>query len=221
MNEFEGSSAPSIVANDIVQKYFDGNITSSCTPYGLWSYLSSKLSLFQKEVHVDVFNMHKGNGNLAGTRYICNLPNAQQACEASQRELIFDNKSNPTDMNLLHADRIAVAAWENGLFRNASAVQMKRQQVNQVISDYVHEKLNLKFTDLPLECLGQTVLKQLLHHSIRHGTEMLKGDSTFDVEQLKEKFNSFVNLNKFCSINVTAIVNDPEWKFFFQNVTLE
>jgi hypothetical protein len=79
--------------------------------------------------------------------------------------------------------------------------------------------LSSSFLDLPLECMGEEDLQRLLTISIDdHGKHVL-GDA-FDLDPIKAKFESHVAKRKFCSVNVTAVLDDPGWQAFLRSETL-
>merc|ERR1711902_221539 len=97
---------------------FTGNSYLECSPHALWKLLREKLIPLLARGSIEVFNFHndemEGKGDDLPTRYICNLPNAQIACKESRAHLHL-KVARPTNTNILHSDRIAKAAWENGL----------------------------------------------------------------------------------------------------------
>mmetsp|Transcript_13612 Transcript_13612/g.29612 ORF Transcript_13612/g.29612 Transcript_13612/m.29612 type:complete len:199 (-) Transcript_13612:489-1085(-) len=181
-----------------------------CNPFKAWSFIKSKLHLFNR-TSVEVFNFH-GEGDLS-QRFICSLPDAGEACEGS-KELKL-GVANPTDVDRLHADRIATGAWKQAMYINASAVLHRREYVQEIIREYVTIERNMTFLDLPLDCLDQQKLAVLLKTSIRVGKEML-GDA-FDDESLTKMFDSHALRKKFCSVNITAVLMDSSWQQFFKN----
>jgi len=172
-----------------------------CNPFTSWAYIKSQLPLFNRTT-VDVFNFH-GEGDLA-QRFICSLPNADEACEGSKK--IKLDVSRPTDVDKLHADRIATGAWKQEMY------------VQEKIQEYVTIEKNMTFSDLPLDCLDEHKLAFLLETSIQVGKEML-GDA-HDVESMKKMFEGHIRRKKFCSVNVKAVLLDSSWQQFFKNHAL-
>ena len=214
VDKFQGRSMASILDDKVVDVFAVAN-TKACSPHDIWAYFNSKLPAFRKKVRVEVFNMH-GEGDV-GNRYVCSLPNAQNACEASMKNLHLGT-SRPTNMNLLHSDRIAAAAWKAEMFYNASMLKTRRREINQVIQDHVQNHLNSSFIDLPLECLSEEQLESLLQVSLRYGEDMLGND--FNAENMKSKFQKQIEQKKFCSVNVSAVLLDPDWQNFLQSERL-
>ena len=184
-----------------------------CNPFKTWTFIKSKLALFNRTT-VEVFNFY-GKGDLA-QRFICSLPNADEACEGSKK--IKLDVARPTDVDKLHADRIATGAWKQERFSNASAVKHRREYVQEMVREYVTIEKNMTFLDLPLDCLDKHKLADLLDISIQIGKEML-GD-VHDVESMMTMFESHASRKKFCSVNVTAVLLDSSWQQFFKNHTL-
>lgn len=197
--------------------------SGSCSPHGLWVFLREKLIPLLDRGSLEVFDFHgheqgaaDGGGDDLPTRYICHLPDAEAACERSRAHLRL-KRARPTNHDILHSDRIARAAWEGGMFANASAVSNRRRQTREIIVDRVRNGLNLTFAELPLECLPDDVLSRSLDLSIRIGKTML-GEDGLDVEALESKFLRSKSGRKFCSVKVTALLTDPAWQDFFKNM---
>jgi hypothetical protein len=209
LSSFSEAPLQSILHKSVQSEAFEG--TKGCSPYAIWSAFRSKGAAIGP---VDVFNMH-GEGDMP-TRFLCSLPNAEAACEGS-KELKFE-VARPTDVDILHADRIATAGWESGVYFNSSKVRNKRKEIRKVIQDRVKNVLSSSFLDLPLECMGEEALQRLLEISIDHGKQML-GDA-WDLDAMKAKFESHVAKRKFCSVNVTAVLEDPSWQAFLSSETL-
>ena len=185
---------------------------SSCSPVAMWRFLRDKLIPLLDKGSVESFNFH---GDDLVTRYICNLPESQAACEKSRTSLHLET-ARPTNIDIIHSDRIAKGAWTKGMYTNTSAARNQRKKIGEIIIDHVRNNLNLLFTELPMECLPEHVLSESLALSIRIGREIL-GDE-LDVESLHSKFSGKKSENKFCSVNVTAVLADPGWKQFFRDL---
>ena len=190
----------------------DTGMGDDCSPMSMWRFLQDKLIPLLDKGSVESFNFH---GDNLVTRYICNLPEAQAACEKSRTSLHMET-ARPTNTDILHSDRIAKGAWTKVMYTNTSAARYQRKKIGEIIVDHVRNNLNLLFAELPLECLPKDVLSESLALSIRIGREMLGDES--DVESLHSKFSRKKSENKFCSVNVTAVLEDPGWKQFFRDL---
>ena len=190
-----------------------------CSPHKLWRFLQEQLLPLLDRGSMEVFNFHGDTGEQhdLGTRYICNLPNAQVACQKSKEQLQL-GKANPTNTAVLHADRIATAAWNKQLFKDQSGTRTKRGKVCTVIIHRIASDLNWTFPESQLECLSEQELSQSLDLSISIGKEML--GNNLDVEALRSKFLLDKSKRKFCSVNTTAVLEDPGWIEFLRGLTI-
>lgn len=184
-----------------------------CTPYNMWKFLQDKLIPLLDRAHLEVFNFH---GDDLAVRYICSLPDAQAACDKSKTLQLA--RARPTKKDIVHSDRIATAAWEKDMYLNNSSVKNQRKKAREIIIYHVRNNLNMTFLELPTECTPDNVLSELYSLSVRIGREML-GDE-FDENHLESKFSVLNSRKEFCSVNVTAVLEDPEWKKFFRNMTI-
>ena len=184
-----------------------------CYPHAIWAFLREKLVPLLDKGSVEVFNFH---GEDLDTRYICSLPGARAACENSRKSLNLE-RARTTNTDLVHGDRIAKEAWVQGIFEKKKERKGQRRYAGETIVDYVRNNLNMSFTELPTECLSDDVLSESLFYSVRVGKEML-GDE-LDVDALKSKFFHSKSQGKFCSVNVTAVLADPEWRNFLETMS--
>jgi len=203
--------------------------TLGCNPYNLWKHIKKFIPLFEEgRASLEILDIFHNHGNYSrdtametediGTRYICKLPNATLACQGS-RNMTF-GRSNPTPMDFIHADRIAVAAWRNGLFADPEAVKPKRRAVVDSIIGRVREDLNVTFLDLPLECLSEEKLERLFQTSVIMSKEMMGEDGYYGVDAMKERFQRNVDQKKYCSVKIDAILADESWKEFLKMADL-
>ncbi len=125
-------------------------------------------------------------------------------------------RSNPTPVDFIHADRIAVAAWRNGLFADPEAVKSKRKAVVDAIVRRVREGLNVTFLDLPLECLSEEMLERLFETSAIMSKQMMGEDGFYGVDAMKERFQRNVDEKKYCSLKIDAILADESWREFLK-----
>jgi hypothetical protein len=205
---FQHPSKPSILERNVSAYVNEGS------PHHLWSTLRSKLASYNIG-DLSVFNFH-GKGDLA-TRFVCSLPNAEAGCEESKNNHILE-LARPTDVDFLHADLISMAAWKADLYFNKTAIVHHRIKVDRIIQHHVKFNLAKSFIELPLECLGKEELKSLFELSLEHAKDMLGND--FDFESIKQRFEVKVAQKRFCSVNATAVIEDPEWQNFLKNETI-
>jgi len=204
---------PSILDMDVQQMHFSTDVMKG-SPYKVWSTLRSKVAS-NNIGDVSVFNYHDGGEDLP-TRFVCSLPNTKTACNGSKNYTL--ERARVTDLDLLHADQIAMAAWKADLYFNKTAIVNDRVKVNRIIQHYVKYNLGKSFLELPLECMGEAELKAIFELSIEHAKEMLGDD--FSSEPIKHRFQEKIAKKRFCSVNATVVVEDPEWQIFLKNETI-
>jgi len=213
MNSFSsGKELLSIIDNKVMDETFIFKNKTKCHPYALWTMFRRK-TILKNIGNVDVFNFHK-EGDLA-TRFICSLPDSKEACESSKTLKLGIARS--TNYDTIHADRIATAAWNAGYFKREMV--HTRKNIKNAIRKYVRNDLSIQFLDFPselLECMNKEKQEEILQRSIKYGKEML-GDNEFDLEAMKYMFRNYVVKNKFCGVNVTAILQHPSWQKFLKN----
>ena len=196
--------------------FFGGKLEQHvCSPNAMLSFLKDKLIPLLDRASVEVFDFH-GDGDDLANRYICGLPDAEVACEETRANLNL-KKARVTETDQIHADRIAMAAWEKGMYSNSEAVKNQRQKVRNIIIDHVRNDLNMSLMELELECLADSALSESLNSSIRIGKQML-GEEKLDVEALKSRFRQSQSKQKFCSVNITSILMDPGWQQFLSAI---
>lgn len=167
----------------------------------------------------DSYKMHINNTHILPSHqapqleYIfCNiLPNSPHICE----EIKAGRLRVPTGINTssnLDIDILAVAAWRAGLipkdYRRANAH-------NNIIKRL--EELQTRGYKLPLQCLPQEKLDRLERLSLF--VEHRLFNSTWTAEQEEQHHKGFmeaVEESKFCNVNTTAVLEDPDWRDFFQ-----
>ena len=66
---------------------------------------------------------------------------------------------------------------------------------------------------LPLECESEKGLDALLEESIRIERELVP--NFFNETDLRHEFDLAVKQRKYCSVNATAVLGDPEWRRMF------
>jgi hypothetical protein len=142
--------------------------------------------------------------------FLCEVvPNATKSCKASlNHKLEKSNPSIPMDYQL-----IAVDAVDRGLLDKS---KINRRQVVGTIEQYHKEKL--KSRPLPLECMDQVSLEAVLAESMRFEREFVPDFAATHEEQHRTNFWKAAAKNKFCSVNTTAVLMDPDWLSFFASL---
>ena len=194
----------------------------NCSPYVIWKFLRDKLLPLLERGRLEAFDFHGdgdgGRGDDPATRYVCHLPDSREAC-ARTREGLRLAPARRTKTGTLHADRIATAAWDRGLYKNAAAAQKQRKQIREIVAGRMRGGPNSSSAELPLECLPGDILSESAALSVRIGKEML-GDNRLNATALMEKFARNEAERKFCSVNVTAILSESDWKQFFRRLNV-
>lgn len=199
------------------QDFFSGSDTR-CSPRAMWVFLRDQLIPLLDRGDLRVFNFHTTESDDFATRFICSLPHSHEACNRSRHDLHLE-RARVTDVDLLHADRIATGAWNKKLYNanQTSVLLNQRQKVRELVVHHVRNTLNKTFSSLSKECLPDNVLSRNLEFSIRTGTEML-GEELLAVNALEEHFERNKAAYKFCSVNVTALLEEQSWQHFFQEL---
>ena len=102
---------------------------------------------------------------------------------------------------------IAMAAIEQELLPRKT----NKKSINDFLES-VHKKRPLS---LPLECESTSALNDLLEESIRLERAIVPG--FFNETSLRESFAVNVAKNKYCSVNTTAVLQDPYWRAIFES----
>jgi hypothetical protein len=156
---------------------------------------------------VRIMNIHLESMKVT-SNFLCEiLPNAPNTCQASlnQTEEKNANPSKSLDYQL-----IAVDAVDRGLLEQS---KFNRTRVVQYLEQYHKEKLESR--PLPLECMDQVSLEALLAESMRLERELVPDFYAAHEEQHRKNFWNAAAKNKFCSVNTTAVLIDPDWLSLF------
>lgn len=142
------------------------------------------------------------------TNFVCQALQANHTCQALRKKHRRRRmKANPSmDLNF---DILAVAVHEQGLIGSG----WKRPQVIQKIQGFMN-----KTRQLPLQCPNATILDSLYQWSWKSEVwafDFMKG-SDLSQAAFDEDWNKSIQANTFCAVNVTAVLEQPEWKAFFE-----
>jgi hypothetical protein len=113
---------------------------------------------------------------------------------------------------------IAVDAVDRGLL-DLDQSKLNRRRVVQTLEQYHKEKLESH--PLPLECMDQVSLEALLAESMRLERELVPDFYAAREEQHRKSFWNASAKNKFCSVNTTAVLIDPDWLSLFEHLKEE
>jgi hypothetical protein len=162
---------------------------------------------------VRIMNIHRDNMQVI-PNFICEIvPNAANSCQASL------NRSNQEMTNpsvKLDYKLIAFDAVEIGLL-NASK-HVRYRQVAQALGKYHRDKLESR--PLPLECMDRVSLEAFLAESMRLERELVPTFYATHEEQHRNSFWNAAAKNKFCSVNITAVLIDPDWLSIFAQLEI-
>jgi hypothetical protein len=108
-----------------------------------------------------------------------------------------------------------VDAVELGLLNRSKLVNWSnfKRHVVRPLEQY-HSK-TLESRPLPLECMDRVSLETFLAESMRLERELVPTFYAAHEEQHRESFWNAAAKNKFCSVNTTAVLIDPDWLSIF------
>jgi hypothetical protein len=156
---------------------------------------------------VRIMNIHIENMKVTSNFFCEILPNAPNTCHdpLHQTNRQSFNPSIPMDYQL-----IAVDAVDRGLLGQS---KFNRSQVVTILEQ--HHKGMLESRPLPLECMDQASLEAFLAESMRLERELVPDFYAAHEEQHRKSFWNAAAQNKFCSVNTTAVLIDPDWLSIF------
>jgi len=166
------------------------------------------------------------------TRFVCNhLPAADTTCRMlRQRSEPLLSEQNPSLP--LHYDFVAVEACGRGyLSRNNGESDTNipsRQHVRHELRRRQEDILGRRANDLPLDCPDQELLQSLSRLSwehelaVHHSSIMTTNEEGEEQNNAKLRFEqSFWNAvekKKFCTVNETRVLEDPDWVNFLKSI---
>ena len=191
-------------------RHYEGRLDFSCQHCGL-KYADLIVAQYQPLLDAGArlrfTNVHDKERSIP-EQFYCDILNATATCSA----IMAQKKSktlNPSQS--LDYDRIAVEAFDQGLFKPIENNHAYREKIGKELSKYHKTKLGSK--PLPLECESDTALDALLRESIRLERELVP--HLFNETDLRRDFEMARRKEKFCSVNATAVLEDPEWREVF------
>jgi hypothetical protein len=150
---------------------------------------------------VRIMNIHLDNMQVI-SNFICKiLPKATNSCQASlnQRKQEIKNPSIP-----LEYQSIALDAVEYGFLGRSKF----NRHVVRALEKWHSKKLESR--PLPLECMDRIPLEAFLAESMRLERELVTDFYAAHEEQHRKHFWNAAAENKFCSVNTTAVLIDPD-----------
>ena len=160
-------------------------------------------------------------GTESSSSSITSAAGAAEKVEMSKSEII--QKLNPSLS--LHYDSIAVEACRKGIINGS---QISREVARSTIQRYHEIDLGLKPNDLPLDCPNDDQYNHILNASLDHqkricnqlqlleldvdGIESKCSQKAKNMTHHQDQFWKSVNeKKKFCSVNVSLVLNDVKW----------
>jgi hypothetical protein len=170
------------------------------------------------ENQVRIMNIHLDNITVT-SNFVCKiLPNAPNSCQASLDQ--SSKKGHMTNPSInLDYDLIAVDAVDRGMLGRRGGTKLDRRRVVRTLKQYHNEKLESR--PLPLECVDQVSLEAMLAESMRLERELVPDFYEAHEEQHRNNFWNAAAKNKFCSVNTTAVLIDPDWLSLFEQLKNE
>lgn len=104
---------------------------------------------------------------------------------------------------------LAVAAHENGLLANKT---IPRAKVAVFLEENLMKTLNT--TALPLKCPTEELLKHFLQKSLYYEEMLYPSQSDSDVKEHEIAFYEAVKKNKFCNLDIDALMGDERFRAF-------
>jgi hypothetical protein len=166
-----------------------------------------------EEDQLRIMNIHLDNIAVTSNFLCLILPNATNSCQASLNRT-KQQRRNPSIQMDYHL--IAVDALDLGLLDLDQSNKLTRAIVVRILEQYHKKKLESR--PLPLECMDQVSLDALLVESMRLEQELVPDFYAFHQEQHRTNFWNAAAKNKFCSVNTTAVLIDPDWLSLFQHL---
>lgn len=176
-------------------------------------FVDEIIPIFQNHssVKLKIVDIHE-EGDFV-TNFVCKTLSgrATTTCDILKSTRIGDkNKAE----NKLWYDMLAVEAYEKGL------VSGSRLRVYNKIRKFQETTLEKSSTDFDKTCPPSGFLKRIERESIRI-TKKIWPDPSLDWKLEREHRAAFaraVEAEKFCTINATAVLEDPQWLDFFKSL---
>lgn len=172
-----------------------------------------------KHFAVKVFDMHDPRGQRSA--FLCDMVGEEDVPMACAESLRLQREKPPNRVNTSNTkevqyDAIALKAAEKGM------VDMEKWKRSAVIDAILHrqeEELQRTVLDFPLSCPTQEYIDEFWTMSRDLDVLCLPEKSRDDpdhLNKLHEQFQRAVDKKKFCIVDADAILEESEWKEFFQ-----
>ena len=161
-------------------------------------------------------NEISSNGENFINEIVCRrVPGLVSTCKALRQTQVVGKKEGPRNPSLpLHYDFVAIEACQSGLI---NGTLVSREEVRNAMQRRQEEELGLGSNALPLDCLGEDLMGKILKISVEHEQRLHDKDWSNEIEVLHEiGFRQAAGEGrKFCSVNVTRVLEDETWRRFF------
>ena len=183
---------------------------------GTFSYTANILEALGSTFPVRIINLHNEEQRSPLTTLLCDIMDGE-AKKACQRSIQRDKQ--PTVMNTqtsapsLYYDAIACTAASQGLIDTST---FNRTVVRDAIRHHQEVDLELRPTDLLLDCPSKLELESLLNTSLAMEAKFMPSfaRSPGVRAQHKADFNKYVEEKVYCWVDSNGVLAQPEWKRF-------
>jgi hypothetical protein len=189
----------------------------------------SNLTLLVHNMHLD-----KDSFDMFET-FVCTILQAENTCQFIQQQRRQEethgnsavdmnffknlkmNDSPDKKINLLYDEIASAAAARNIINKD----KIKRRPAWLKLRAFHEETLNQTIKDLPMQCPSHDQLEEYLNISITVERKIVPefAASPEVEEEHRAGFWKSADSGKYCSVNVTAVLEDATWRKFFQSMT--
>lgn len=140
--------------------------------------------------------------------FVCSLPDTMKSCDAMTRDAREKENGGPTEnssadrVGIMELDHLVTYGWEEKLVsvdRHEAALALQRRMGTLNMSVLV---------DLPTACPSAEMLDWLWNRTLVTDRTLSKNPSS--VADLRGRFDKYRRNGRFCSVNATAAMADPE-----------
>jgi hypothetical protein len=166
-----------------------------------------------KHLHFHVYNIHDDSESIMAT-WFCDILNATHTCRKARQQNDSDlklNSDHQRNIDLMYDEVVSWATHKNVLDKNKVR---RKQAIQQAMA---HDLLNNRtFRDLPLACPSKEQYEEYFNISRYVEGRAIPEFAAVSQSLHHEQFDKSVYSNKYCSVNTTAILQDPYWQRFFE-----
>jgi hypothetical protein len=156
--------------------------------------------------NVVVYNMHQGGDFLTG--FFCDVLKATHSCQKLQEHEIDLSEVNAS-VNLDH-DILATFFYDQNLVDKS----LSRKEVVAAITNFIAQSGKA----IPRSC-DNDAIDQIFDWLVKSEKIMMEEKWSDDSEEyLKKLFDAFVAKGKLCDLDRDAVIQDEEWRAFFQTL---